>query len=150
MPMDAFVRPTRRIGRLAAASVLVAAVACASGEEHTPSSVPPTMSPPINSVSTCIEASEGSLPYSLCLPNTWRVGEILHSDGSMDIAMIDETGEAFGFGKASGPVRPSGHLNRFVPFPDRLIGTQERRRYLAEFGIRTERCTRPVRRSDPR
>jgi hypothetical protein len=29
------------------------------------------------------------------------VGDIVHTDGSMDFVMIDGTGEPFGFGRAS-------------------------------------------------
>ncbi len=56
-------------------------------------------------------------------------------DGSIDIVMIDEAGEGFGFGKASGPIEPSGRVKRFVPFPERLIETKSRDRFLANTGF---------------
>jgi hypothetical protein len=38
-------------------------------------------------------------------------------DGSVDIIMVDESGEAFGSGKTIGPIEPSGRLNPLQTVP---------------------------------
>jgi hypothetical protein len=83
----------------------------------------------------CVEASADLLPYSFCVPPAWRVSVIADMDGSVDVIMLDETGELLGFGGASGPVEPSGQVNRFVPFPQKLVDAQERQRLLSGMGF---------------
>jgi hypothetical protein len=56
-------------------------------------------------------------------------------DGSIDIVMIDEAGEVFGSWEACGPIEPSGRVNRFMPFPEKLIETKTRDRFLARAGF---------------
>jgi hypothetical protein len=84
----------------------------------------------------CVEASADLLPYSFCVPVTWQVGDIAHMDGSIDIVMIDESGEVLGFAKASGPVEPNGRVNRFEPFPESVIEAREQRRFLVDAGFK--------------
>jgi hypothetical protein len=55
-------------------------------------------------------------------------------DGSVDIVMVDESGEAFGFGKAIGPIEPSGRLNPYKPFPENLLDPERQERLLAAVG----------------
>jgi len=98
--------------------------------------VPPRAVAPPTSLSNCIEASTARLPYSFCIPVTWRVGETVHTDGSIDIAMIDEAGDILGFAKAFGPVEPSGRVNRFESFPERVTEAQEQRRFLVDAGFK--------------
>ena len=74
------------------------------------------------------------LPYSFCLPTAWTVGGVAHMDGSVDILMVDESGEAFGFGKAIGPIEPSGRLNPYKPFPENLLDPERQKRLLAAVG----------------
>ena len=84
---------------------------------------------------TCVQANADRLPYSFCVPDTWRVGDVVHMDGSLDIVMIGGTGEVLGFAKASGPVDPGGRVNRFVPFPESVIGAAARKRLLIRIGF---------------
>jgi hypothetical protein len=116
---------------LCAISLWMVAAACADIGDR--SRARPDASPP--SLSNCIEASTDRLPYSFCVPKTWQVGDIVHMDGSIDIVMINEAGEVFGSGGASGPIEPSGRVKRFMPFPERLIGTKTRDRFLARVGF---------------
>jgi len=74
------------------------------------------------------------LPYSFCLPTAWKVGDVAHMDGSVDIIMVDESGEAFGFGKAIGPIEPSGRLNPYKPFPENLLDPERQERLAAAVG----------------
>ncbi len=55
-------------------------------------------------------------------------------DGSVDILMVDESGEAFGFGKAFGPIEPSGRLIPYKPFPQNLLDPEGQKRLLATVG----------------
>lgn len=116
---------------LCAISLWIIAAACADIGDRTRTR--PDASPP--SLSNCVEASTDRLPYSFCVPETWRVGDSMHMDGSIDIFMIDEAGEVFGSGKVSGPIEPSGRMTRFVPFPEKLIGAKSREQFLAHAGF---------------
>lgn len=107
------------------------AAACAASDEGNPAG---DTQPP-SATSTCVQANADDLPYSFCVPDTWRVGDVVHMDGSLDIAMIGGTGEVLGFAKASGPVEPSGRVNRFVPFPEHVIGAAARKRLLNRIGF---------------
>ena len=109
----------------------VVAAACGDSEDR---SLPRSDASP-TSLTNCLEVRQNRLPYSFCVPETWRVGDIMHMDGSIDIFMIDEAGEVFGSGKVSGPIEPSGRMTRFVPFPERLFGTKTRDRFLAHAGF---------------
>jgi hypothetical protein len=64
------------------------------------------------------------------------VGDIAHTDGSIDIVMIDESGEVLGFAKVSGPVEPNGRVIRFEPFPESVIEAREQRRFLVDAGFK--------------
>ena len=55
-------------------------------------------------------------------------------DGSVGIVMVDESGEAFGFGKAIGPIEPSGRLNPYKPIPENLLDPERQRRLAALVG----------------
>jgi hypothetical protein len=55
-------------------------------------------------------------------------------DGSVDILMMDDSGEAIGFGKAIGPIEPSGRLNPYKPFPENLLDPERQKRLLAAVG----------------
>jgi hypothetical protein len=55
-------------------------------------------------------------------------------DGSVDIVMMDESGEAYGIGKAIGPIEPSGRLNPYKPFPQNLLDPERQERLLAAVG----------------
>ena len=55
-------------------------------------------------------------------------------DGSVDIIMVNQSGEAFGFGKAIGPIEPSGRLNPFKPFPENLLDPERQERLIAAVG----------------
>jgi hypothetical protein len=92
----------------------------------------PAVSP--SSLSQCVEAKEDLLPYSFCLPTGWTVGDVAHMDGSVDIVMMDESGEAYGIGKAIGPIEPSGRLNPYKPFPQNLLDPERQERLLAAVG----------------
>jgi hypothetical protein len=85
-------------------------------------------------LSQCVEARADLLPYSFCLPIAWSVGDIAHMDGSVDILMMDDSGEAIGFGKAIGPIEPSGRLNPYKPFPENLLDPERQKRLLAAVG----------------
>ncbi len=111
---DVVIGAVERRAFLCAICIWMTAAACGDSGDR---GAPRADASPI-SLSNCIEASTDRLPYSFCVPETWRVGDILHMDGSIDIVMIDEGGEAFGFGEASGPTEPSGRVKRFVPFPE--------------------------------
>jgi hypothetical protein len=89
---------------------------------------------PTSSLSQCVEARADLLPYSFCLPTAWTVGDVAHMDGSVDIVMMDESGEAFGIGKAIGPIEPSGRLNPYKPFPENLLDPEKQERLLAAVG----------------
>jgi hypothetical protein len=89
---------------------------------------------PTSSLSQCVEARADLLPYSFCLPTAWTVGDVAHMDGSVDIVMMDESGEAFGIGKAIGPIEPSGRLNQYKPFPENLLDPEKQERLLAAVG----------------
>jgi hypothetical protein len=52
-------------------------------------------------------------------------------DGSVDIVMMDESGEAYGIGKAIEPIEPSGRLNPYKPFPQNLLDPERQERLLA-------------------
>jgi hypothetical protein len=86
------------------------------------------------SLSECVEARADLLPYSFCVPTAWRVGDVAHMDGSVDILMIDDSGEAFGFGKAVAPIEPSGRLNPYKPFPQNLLDPEGKKRLIAAVG----------------
>ena len=118
-----------RRGLLCAICIWVVAVACAN------ETVRPTRNTP-SPTPLCVQASADLLPYSFCVPVTWRVGDIVHMDGSIDIAMIDEAGDILGFAKAFGPVEPSGRVNRFESFPERVIEAQEQTRFLVDAGFK--------------
>jgi len=120
-----------RRGLLCSICIWVVAVACAD-EAVRPTRNTPSPSP----LSNCVEASADLLPYSFCVPVTWRVGDIAHMDGSIDIVMIDESSEVLGFAKASGPVEPNGRVIRFEPFPESVIEAQEQRRFLVDAGFK--------------
>jgi hypothetical protein len=55
-------------------------------------------------------------------------------DGSVDIVMVDDSGEAFGFGKAIGPIEPSGRLNPYKPVPENLLDAERQKRLAALVG----------------
>lgn len=55
-------------------------------------------------------------------------------DGSVDIVMVDESGEAFGFGKAIGPIEPSGRLNPYKRCPENLLDPERQKRLAAAVG----------------
>jgi hypothetical protein len=92
----------------------------------------PTTSP--TSLSRCVEATADLLPYSFCLPTAWTIGNVAHMDGSVDIVMVDDSGEAFGFGKAIGPIEPSGRLNPYKPVPENLLDAERQKRLAALVG----------------
>ena len=110
--------------------IWVVAVACANEAAR------PTRNTSSSPLSNCVEASADLLPYSFCVPLTWRVGDIAHTDGSIDIVMIDESGEVLGFAKVSGPVEPNGRVIRFEPFPESVIEAREQRRFLVDAGFK--------------
>lgn len=86
------------------------------------------------SPSQCVEARAELLRYSFCLPTAWTVGDVAHMDGSVDIVMVDESGEAFGFGKAIGPIEPSGRLNPYKRCPENLLDPERQKRLAAAVG----------------
>jgi len=55
-------------------------------------------------------------------------------DGSVDIVMMDESGEANGIGKAIGPIEPSGRLNHYKPLPENLLDPARQKRLAAAVG----------------
>jgi hypothetical protein len=113
-------------------AILAVASSCGSADDTASSPSMSTASP--TSLSQCVEARADLLPYSFCLPTAWRVGDVTHMDGSVDILMVDESGEAFGFGKAIGPIEPSGRLNPYKPFPQNLLDPERQKRLLAAVG----------------
>jgi len=125
------IEAVKRLLLLSNIGLALSVAACNGNEAPTPAGASP--SPPL--LSNCTEASSHRLPYSFCVPDTWRVFDVVHSDGSIDIAMLDETGEVLGSGSATGPVEPSGRLNRYVPFPQVPISGKERQRFLTDVGF---------------
>jgi hypothetical protein len=110
----------------------ILATACGGGEGKGGSHPRHTPQPEVH----CIEASADSLPYSFCVPDTWVADpDVIHSDGSIDIAMRDEMDAIVGSATASGPVEPSGRVNTFAPFPTEFSGAQQRKRFLASVGF---------------
>jgi hypothetical protein len=112
--------------------ILVLASGCGRPDEMASSPSISTASP--SSLSQCVEARADLLPYSFCLPTGWTVEDVAHMDGSVDIVMMDESGEAFGFGKAMGPIEPSGRLNPYKRCPENLLDPERQKRLAAAVG----------------
>lgn len=112
----------------------ILAVASSCGRADDSASSPPMSTASPTPLSQCVEARADLLPYSFCLPTAWSVGDIAHMDGSVDILMMDDSGEAFGFGKAVGPIEPSGRLKPYKPFPQNLLDPERQKRLLAAVG----------------